>query len=76
MNYNVWIPYEEAVNKVKKIKYEVDERIQMAHTLVMHLDQDDLGISLWGFTIISKQLILTVSYLLQLIRKLYLLTDL
>ncbi|CAJ0955913.1 unnamed protein product, partial [Mesorhabditis belari] len=48
MNHNVWVPYEKSVNKI-------------AHTLVMHLDQTDLGISLWGFALVTKPLVLTVS---------------
>ncbi|CAJ0959269.1 unnamed protein product, partial [Mesorhabditis belari] len=46
MCHNVWIPYEENVNKI-------------AQTLAIHLDQPDLGVSLWGFTLVTKPLILT-----------------
>ncbi|CAJ0926887.1 unnamed protein product, partial [Mesorhabditis belari] len=46
MNNNLWVPFDEKVNKV-------------AHTLVMHLEQADLGISLWGFALVTKPMILT-----------------
>ncbi|CAJ0572357.1 unnamed protein product, partial [Mesorhabditis spiculigera] len=46
MNHHVWVPYEKSVNK-------------LAQTLVMHVEQADLGISLWGFAIVTKPLILT-----------------
>ncbi|CAJ0944389.1 unnamed protein product, partial [Mesorhabditis belari] len=35
------------------------EVMAIARTLAIHLDQPDLGISLWGFTMVSKPLILT-----------------
>ncbi|CAJ0935100.1 unnamed protein product, partial [Mesorhabditis belari] len=46
-NHNVWIPYDECLNKI-------------ATTLAIHLDQPDLGITLWGFTRVTKPLILTI----------------
>ncbi|CAJ0572344.1 unnamed protein product, partial [Mesorhabditis spiculigera] len=46
MNHHVWVPYEKGVNK-------------LAQTLVMHVEQANLGISLWGFAIVTKPLILT-----------------
>ncbi|CAJ0947709.1 unnamed protein product, partial [Mesorhabditis belari] len=47
MNHSVWLPYEESLNKI-------------ALTLAIHLDQPDLGITLWGFTRVTKPLILTM----------------
>uniref|UniRef100_A0A914DX93 Uncharacterized protein n=1 Tax=Acrobeloides nanus TaxID=290746 RepID=A0A914DX93_9BILA len=42
----IWTPYNE-------------KTYQIANAFVNHVNQDDLGISLWGFTIISNRLILT-----------------
>ncbi|CAJ0585062.1 unnamed protein product, partial [Mesorhabditis spiculigera] len=45
-NKDIWAPYDAEVNR-------------LARTLTLHFDQPDLGISLWGFAIVSKPLILT-----------------
>uniref|UniRef100_A0AC35FKA9 Gustatory receptor n=2 Tax=Panagrolaimus sp. PS1159 TaxID=55785 RepID=A0AC35FKA9_9BILA len=57
----------QAINQVEKLIYRnsciwdpYDEKIyQIALTLVTHVRQANLGISLWGFAVVSKPLILT-----------------
>ena len=49
MNTKIW----EVCNK---------EVFHVANALVGHLNQPDLGISVWGFAIVSKPLILTVLF--------------
>ncbi|CAJ0587691.1 unnamed protein product, partial [Mesorhabditis spiculigera] len=46
MTESIWVPFESKLNRV-------------AHTLLIHLDQADLGISLWGFALVTKPMILT-----------------
>ncbi|CAJ0929468.1 unnamed protein product, partial [Mesorhabditis belari] len=48
MNENVWIPYDENVHKI-------------GTTLAIHLDQPSVGITLWGFALVTKSLILTIA---------------
>ncbi|CAJ0941394.1 unnamed protein product, partial [Mesorhabditis belari] len=48
MNEKVWIPYDENVHKI-------------GTTLAIHLDQPSVGITLWGFALVTKSLILTIA---------------
>lgn len=61
-NIRQWIPYGQSVSEWM---HEREEDSSQVHTAALvlssHLEQNDVGVTIWGFALLSKPLILTVS---------------